>query len=728
MILHYFLGGEFISSSLGETLNFKENVFLGLVCVLLGYSTSTRICAIDLYQPTWESVAKHPSAADWFQDAKFGLWFHWGVYSVPAFVDEWYPRRMYIPGEKGQYDHHVENYGSHTEWPYHNFINGAKDKKGNWVQFAPKLKSQGGNLDPNEWANLFEMAGAKFAGPVAEHHDGFSMWDSKVNPWNAVKKGPKLDLVKEFTEAFRAKNLKILLSMHHAWNLHGYYEKVPPQTSDSLKLLYGQIDWREKDKFWLDKIKEIVDGYQPDYIWQDFALTGIGEKAVLEFLAHYYNKGIEWNKEVVASYNDGMKPEGQVHQYERGGPGNITYPYWLASDAISSTSWCYTQGIQFYSSGQMLHRLIDLVSKNGNMLLNISPMADGTIPQDQRDILLQIGSWLNKFGESIYSTRAWEVYGEGPTKMGGGSFTSPQLGNSKDIRFTRSKDSTTLYAISLGWPKTDSFLNITTLNSGRFSLQGLKGVSLLTEKIGNPTSLTYTQDEKGFKIYLPSQAPYTSSAYVFKLNFSGKIPSLMPQSCLVRNPYEKIEAESFDSSFGNVKSENSSGGGENIGFIQNNDRISFCSLDFKEGATSFTARVASETNSSTGKIEIRLDSANGLLVGTLTGSGPGGYQNFTNLTVPVLGVEGRRSLYLVLQAGYNIDWIKFSPSNTTQLKHNNTSRPRPSQNPQKEFYNSKGQYISNFSIDSNAKQNKEPNQKKANRVPGIYYSKPNILE
>src|SRR5438309_780477 len=143
------------------------------------------------YTASWSSVDQHPPAPEWFQDAKFGIYYHWGAFSVPAFGNEWYPRNMYIGGSN-ENNHHKAVYGDPSVWPYQNFINGARDKAGNWVQFAPKLKSAGGNFDPNEWAQLFADAGAKFAGPVAEHHDGFSMWNSTANEWNSVRTGPQL--------------------------------------------------------------------------------------------------------------------------------------------------------------------------------------------------------------------------------------------------------------------------------------------------------------------------------------------------------------------------------------------------------------------------------------------------------------------------------------------------------------------------------------------------------
>ncbi|MFF9118827.1 alpha-L-fucosidase [Streptomyces massasporeus] len=478
------------------------------------------------YTPDWNSVDQHPPAPEWFQDAKFGIYFHWGVFSVPAYDNEWYPRNMYQAGSNA-IQHHIATYGRPSAWPYHNFIDGAKDVAGNTVRFAPKLKSAGGKFDPEEWAQLFVDAGARFAGPVAEHHDGFSMWDSQVNEWNSVKKGPGLDLLKLFSTAIRAKNLKLLVAMHHAYNFTGFYEHAPAQTDSSLKKLYGQLGPAAENQLWFDKLKEVVDRAQPDILWQDFNLDAVDEQQRLNFLAYYYNQAGSWGREVVATYKDGMNGKGEVFDYERGGPADITTPYWLTDDSISSSSWCYTQGIGYYTLQQLLHSFLDRVSKNGNMLLNIAPLADGTIPQAQKDILLGIGDHLKRFGESVYATRAWTEYGEGPTKMGGGSFTTPHAGTPQDVRFTRNKAGNVLYATVLGWP--GSSLTIKTLSSDRINLSSLSSVKLLGSTAGTYIDLPATsQSSSGLTVTLPSSTPYSAHAYVLKLVFSGTIPGLRP--------------------------------------------------------------------------------------------------------------------------------------------------------------------------------------------------------
>lgn len=474
------------------------------------------------FEPTWRSLQQY-NVPEWFKDAKFGIYFHWGVYSVPAFANEWYPRNMYIKGSD-ENQHHIEVYGEPTEWPYNNFITGAKDKHGNYVQFAPKLKSEGGEFDPEEWAQLFADAGARFAGPVAEHHDGFSMWASKVNPWNANEKGPELDLVGLLTDAIRKRDMKVILSMHHAFNITGFFEAVPKTNDTILQKLYGQQGKVKNEALWLDKHKEIIDNYKPDIIWQDFNLHIISQHVLLEFLAYYYNKAAEWNKEVVATYKDGLNPKCAVLDFERGGARDITPYYWLTDDAISSTSWCYTEGLKYYSKKQILHGFLDRISKNGNLLLNISPKADGSIPQGQKDILLAMGDWLKKYGESVYATRAWEIYGEGPTKMGAahGVFTAPAEGTSKDIRFTRSKDNTTLYAILLGWDKDQKEVIINSLSSNRMDIKNLKSIALIDGEAGKYLPLSYKQNEEGLAIDLPERSR-EELAYVLKLTFKGEI-------------------------------------------------------------------------------------------------------------------------------------------------------------------------------------------------------------
>jgi alpha-L-fucosidase len=494
-----------------------------IACLSLVISTKAQK---SQYEPTFESLEKSKPVPEWFKDAKFGIYFHWGVYSVPAFGNEWYPRNMYIKDSR-ENKHHREVFGDPSDFPYDKFITGGKDKAGNYYQFAPKLKSQGGRFDPDEWAQLFEDAGARFAGPVAEHHDGFSMWASKVNPWNAKAMGPQLDLVGLLTDAIRKRNMKVILSMHHAFNITGFYSDVPPTTDPRLQILYGQQGKEKNEALWLSKHKEIIDQYKPDIIWQDFNLHRISQSVLLGFLAYYYNKAAEWKKEVVATYKDALNTKVGVLDYERGGPVGIMENYWLTDDAISQSSWCYTEGIKYYSNKQVLHGFLDRISKNGNLLLNISPMADGTIPQDQKDILLSMGAWLKKYGEAVYATRAWEKYGEGPTKMGAahGVFQAPAEGTAKDVRYTKSKDNSKLYAILLGHDNGQQDVLLTSLATDSIDLNTLQSVELINGAAGKFLPLAFKQTAEGLLVNLP-QLTFQDLAYVIRLRFNDKIPPL----------------------------------------------------------------------------------------------------------------------------------------------------------------------------------------------------------
>jgi alpha-L-fucosidase len=509
-----------------------------LLCALIpGLISAGPKTGPPVYEPAFESLEKANPVPEWFKDAKFGIYFHWGVYSVPAFANEWYPRTLYIQGS-AENRHHTETYGDPSLWPYNYFITGAPDKQGRFTQFAPRLKSEGGQFDPDEWAQLFADAGARFAGPVAEHHDGFSMWASRVNPWNAKDRGPKLDLVGLLTEAIRKKNMRIILSMHHAYNITGYYSAVPKTDDPDLQKLYGQQGKEKNEAFWLEKHREIIDGYKPDIIWQDFNLHVLSQPVLLQFLAYYYNAAAGWGKEVVATYKDGLNDRCAVLDYERGGPVDITDNYWLTDDAISSSSWCYTEGIGYYSPKQVLHGFLDRISKNGNLLLNISPKADGSIPQEQRDVLTAMGAWLKKYGEAVYATRAWVQYGEGPTTMGAGHgvFTAPAEGTADDVRYTRSKDNSTLYAILLGREEGQKTVRLKSLSSERIDCRSLKSVELIAGEAGKYVSMPFRQDGHGLTVDLP-ELLFEDPAYVLKLRFDGRIPKLDKYADLDCSPH-----------------------------------------------------------------------------------------------------------------------------------------------------------------------------------------------
>jgi len=401
------------------------------------------------YKAEWESLKKH-TVPEWFRDAKFGIYWHWGVYSVPAFGSEWYPRNMYLKGH-GVYKHHVKTYGDPARHPY--------------TRFVPQFKAE--TFDANAWADLFAKAGARYAGPVAEHHDGYAMWDSEVTPWNAADTGPKRDITGELAQAIRARGMKFVTTFHHArnnlWQRNGkwtgHYDGVKKNfpsllEDDKNAVLYGYLPRDLFCDFWLAKLKEVIDNYQPDLMWFDSWLNEIPEEHQKEYCAYYFNRSKEWGKKVVVTCKQRDLPiEVAVEDFEKGRAERLTDFLWLTDDTISKGSWCYTQNLRIKSPDEVIDTFVDIVSKNGCLLLNISPKADGSIPQNQRHVLLEIGRWLQANGEAIYNTRPWKTYGEGPTRMAkGGHFVRMKEGyKAGDVRYTQAKDGRAVYAIMLGW-------------------------------------------------------------------------------------------------------------------------------------------------------------------------------------------------------------------------------------------------------------------------------------
>lgn len=453
----------------------------------------------------WSELKKH-KIPEWFEDAKFGIYAHLGPYCVPAYGNEWYASSMYK--QTGINRHHVNTYGPLDKFGYKDFI--------------PMFKAE--KFDAKEWAKLFADAGAKFAGIVTIHHDGFAMWDSEVNPWNAADKGPKRDIYGQMVSELRKKDMKILATFHHGINHVSYFqdEVKPNDLNDpSAKYLYGRIPKEEGDRRWFEQIKEVIDNYEPDQIWFDFDIRVIDDKWKNRFVSYYYGKEKEWNRELIITRKFELFPQGVgVFDVERGGRDRIYEDLWQTDDAISVNSWCWVENLRLKPASELVHELIDIVSKNGVLLLDACPKADGTIPEDQQNLFREIGHFLDVNGEAIYATRPFRIHGEGDNLHDTGrgkandsaGKSEATIFGSEDIRYTRSKDGKAIYAFALGWPE-----NGLTLNSFGPEIYGnnIKSISLL----GSKSKIKWNIDNEKLQIDTKdTKIPSHQYAYVWKVS------------------------------------------------------------------------------------------------------------------------------------------------------------------------------------------------------------------
>ncbi len=475
--------------------------------------------AVINYTADWESLAKHNASPDWFEDSKFGIYFHWGVYSVPAFGSEWYPYRLYRVDEYPQYqEYHEQKYGPLEGFGYHDFI--------------PMFKAE--NFDAEDWADLFEKSGAKFAGPVAQHHDGFAMWDSEINPWNSADMGPKKDITGEILAALKKKGLKTMTSFHHArlrqrhegdpakWNTYNshfaYHPDYPTSTEDKeLQKFYGNMPQAEFDQYWLDQVNEVVDKYSPDMLWYDVWLNHVSEDKIKEMAAHFINKTTQNGQEgVLVAKHDDLPKSLSILDIEQGGKKDVSQNVWMTDVTISDKgSWCYTEGQVYKTPAMVIRNMIDVWSKNGVVLFNISPTADGTINEEQRNVLLEVGKWLDTYGEAVYGTKAFHEFGFGMAQAEEGSHGGQSAKveyTASDVRYTCAKDNKALYVHILGQPKVGQEIKLKLNDIG----YGPSGSVKRIVELSSGVEVAWNKEERYHEFKVPDVA-LNSLANVFKL-------------------------------------------------------------------------------------------------------------------------------------------------------------------------------------------------------------------
>jgi len=493
------------------------------------------------FRPDWNSLTNYQTP-EWFRDAKFGIWAHWGPQCQPEHGD-WYARSMYLPGS-ADYKSHLVEYG-------HPSTNGFKDVIHEW---------KAANFNPDQLLKFYRENGAKYFMALAVHHDNFDNWNSKYQPWNSVNVGPHKDLIGGWAAAARKNGLRFAVSVHasHAWSWYEvaqgadtngplagvpydgkltradgkglWWDGLDPQDLYAQNHVPGKKlvwDWDPKqgssvpDAAYLEKFfnrtRQLLDDYRPDMIYFDddvLPLHGVTDQVGLELAAHFYNSSTQWhhghNEAVMTDKHlNEMERRAQVYDIERGRAAGILPEPWQTDTCIGS--WHYDRAIfehhRYKTAAAVVPMLADIVSKNGNLMLSVPLQRDGTPDSDEIQIVKDIGAWLKVNGEAIYATRPWKIYGEGPSTRTSerGSFDGQrdvqrQPFTPEDIRFTQSRDGKALYAIVLGIP-TDGTVTVKLLADDSPHWPG----KIRSVRLAGGGKLKFVRDATGLHVTLPEK-------------------------------------------------------------------------------------------------------------------------------------------------------------------------------------------------------------------------------
>ncbi|WP_010136622.1 alpha-L-fucosidase [Ochrovirga pacifica] len=486
----------------------------------------------NYYKEEWPSIARH-TTPEWFRDAKFGIYTHFGpaVLATQHKTTEWWGWAMYnkkakywtnavrpnSPDTTRSFKLHQKLFGDQNEYGYKDLI----------MDFQPD------KFNADEWADVFAKSGAKFSGPMGCHHDNFMLWDSKVTRWN-MKRTAGIDVVGELEKSIRAKGMKFVMTFHHAFSWWFFneshlfdgadpaYEDLycrPHKFSDAPDS-FDEYPDAEYEDLWFRKLEEAYTKYNPDLLWFDMGLELLSDDIRKRAFAGMLNNAEKKNQEIGISYKTKfdicIPPSAGILDFEKGRSQNVREDVWLTDTPLAG--WFYN-GRKSRSAEAVIEILIDIVSKNGCMLLDVSPKPDGTIPEDQKETLMGIGEWLQKNGKAIYNTRPWVIAEEGPTKLNkDGHFNEnwEAMYTEKDIRYTQSKDSNTIYVIVMDKP-TSNLVVAKKLGKGfEYLTRDIKSVSLL----GSDEKIEWKQNETNMTFSFPKNAK-GKHAFCYQLNLKN---------------------------------------------------------------------------------------------------------------------------------------------------------------------------------------------------------------
>ena len=497
------------------------------------------LAGVGPFQPTWDSLLEY-EAPEWYQDAKFGIWAHWSPQCVPE-AGDWYARNMYVEGQQ-QYKYHLEHYGSPAQFGY-------KELCAQWTLL---------NWEPDELITRYKNAGARLFVALANHHDSFDAWDSKHQPWNAAAVGPRRDVIGTWAASARKQGLRFGVTVHQARNWwwfqpsHGadkagavvgvpydgrltqaegrdqWWQGLDPQRLYGVKHPPGALPDTSYVKNFYDRTRDLIDQHNPDLLYFDDSLLPLGWGG-MNIGAYFYNHSLKTHggkMEAVLNVKDVPErlAKAVVADYERGLTDEIMKHPWQSETCIGA--WHYLRSLEekpgeyggYLPPHDVIHWLIDTVSKNGTFILNVPGRPDGTLDSKEIAVLDGISAWMQINSEAIHGTRPWRVYGEGPNSVKAGSFQGESVSKlgEKDIRFTRNKANSVIYALLLGWP-TEPFA-VQSLGLSATTTPGRIGK---LELLGTGQTVSWKQQADALRVELPKRyKPVTDYAAVLKVTLA----------------------------------------------------------------------------------------------------------------------------------------------------------------------------------------------------------------